>query len=187
MADRLITAPGSEPLTLDEAKDQVRQELDADDDQLTDAIADARNWVEEFTGRALLPQTWELVLEGFPSGRSIRIPKPPLQDVTSVQYTKSDGTVVPLDAAEYSVDTVAEPGRVVLAYGKSWPTAELAPVDAVVIRFDAGYADAASIPPGIKRLLRLVVGHFYEHREGAEEIPKGILQLAWQHKVLELA
>jgi len=76
MTLRLITAPSAEPATVDEVKLDARidgPELDATIELLIKA---ARQRCEDLTGRALITQTWELVLDEFPVD-GIRVGKLP--------------------------------------------------------------------------------------------------------------
>lgn len=69
-----VTQPEIEPVTLAEAKRHLRvsdevgsPELPGpDDDDIAGLIVSAREWVEGFTGRALIDQTWRLTI--FSSG-----------------------------------------------------------------------------------------------------------------------
>jgi uncharacterized phiE125 gp8 family phage protein len=58
---------GVEPITLNEAKAHLRVFGTDDDGYITSLIAAARQSAESLTDRALLPQTWELALDEFPS------------------------------------------------------------------------------------------------------------------------
>ena len=79
-------------------------------------------------GRALVDQTWELVLDGFPIATStstndlaILIPKPPLIAVTQLAYDDTAGDEQIMNVADYYVDNVSEPGFVALNGITSWP------------------------------------------------------------------
>lgn len=163
MLFRLVSPPTTEPISLDEAKKQLRLESALDDAFVqTLLIPAARQWVEEHCRRALVTQTWEALLTGFPSSGIIELGKGTLSSVASVKYLDANGVEQTLALGEYEVDTTSVPGRVLLAYGKSWPTTRAA-WNAVRIRFDAGWA-AASIPVPIKQATLLLVSHMYEHR-----------------------
>ncbi len=162
---KLITEPTTEPVTLAEAKSHLRVVTSADDADITRYITAAREQVELITRRALVTQTWELVLQAFPATDTIKLPKAPLQSVTSIKYTLLDGTVNTFDASNYLVDTVSQPGRIRLRYDKAWPGDELQEINGVVIRFVAGYGLAAAVPMWAKQAILLYVGDFYENRE----------------------
>lgn len=167
MATKLITAPADEPVSLSEAKLHCRVDHADEDGYLQDLIVAAREHVEQVVlNRALITQTWELFLDCFPSGREIRLPLPPLQSVTGVYYTPFGGAEQTFGAANYVVDTVSEPGRIVLQRDASWPGKDLAVVNGVRIEFVAGYGDDADDVPGpVRRALLLLIGDLYEHRE----------------------
>lgn len=189
---RLVTAPAAEPLTLAEARTQVRVETDATehDDDLTALIIEARQYVEQGLGRQLITATWDLALDSFPSCESeIPIPLPPLQSITSLKYHDTDGVEQTWDAANYHVSTDgSECGRIVLAPGASWPAAQCR-AEAVVIRFVAGYgATAAAVPAPIRRAIKLLVGHWFTFREEAiagtiiASIPTGVERILTMYR-----
>src|SRR5262245_6008049 len=91
-----VLAPTEEPLTLQEVKSWVRQDLTDDDALLTALIRRARARAERETGRCLVTRTLALGLDAFPCG-VIHLPAPPLLDVTEVQYRDSAGLLQILD------------------------------------------------------------------------------------------
>lgn len=147
MRATLYTPPTSEPIHLTEAKLHLRLAADAigaasytaEDAALSAAVSAVRGVAEAETWRALVLQTWDYYLDEWPITDEIILPFPPLRRVDGITYTDSEGVVNTLPSTEYSVDTVSEPGRVVLAYGKVWPSATLAPSIPIKIRFAAGY------------------------------------------------
>lgn len=54
----LVTAPLEEPLTLGEAKDNLRIKNTRSDALITRIIAAARQWIELVTGQMMIEQTW---------------------------------------------------------------------------------------------------------------------------------
>lgn len=177
----LVTPPTAEPVTLAEAKLFLRVDVTDDDALITELIAAARKRNEEKQGRAYVTQTWDLFLDEWPEKDGpIEVPRPPLQSVTSVKYTKSGGSVVTLAATEYYVDTASEPGRVVLNVDKSWPSDELRSANGIEVRFVAGYGAASTVPEQIKDAVKELVAHWYEHRDLGQEIPRGIDLLLYE-------
>lgn len=166
MPSKLITAPASEPITLSEAKLHLRVDNENEDLLITSLILAARERVEHLTGRALMQQTWEVSMDCFQ--KVIRLPKPPLLDITSVKYIDLSGTEQTLPSTDYVVDAYSEPAKLTPAYGLSWPKTR--PQDnAVVIRYSAGYSNAAEVPASIKAWLKLTVGTMYAHRESIQD------------------
>lgn len=180
---KLVTPPASEPVSLDEAKSQLRVDGDEENDFITGLIVAAREYFEETAWRALITQTWRLSLASWPD--EIELPRAPLQSVTFIKYKNSAGVQATVDSSIYLVDTESEPGRIVLASGKSWPSEELYQVNPVQITYVAGYGDAAAVPERMKQAIKLLIGHWYENREATiagtimKEIPLGIDSLIW--------
>lgn len=164
MAEKLITAPTVEPLTLAEAKAHMRVTISAEDALITSLIVAARDLCERETGRALLAQTWELSLDGFtdtmPLGRA------PVQSIISVEYTDANGAEQTLASTEYVLDNASNYcARVVIAANKTWPNVQSGSINNVRIRYVAGYTDAAAVPQALKQWMLLQISHWYRNRE----------------------
>lgn len=168
------------------------QPYSAEDDLLTALITAAREDCEDFQNRQYITATWELWLDSWPNKDYITIPRPPLQSITSIKHYGTDNTEYTLAAADYFVDEKSEPGRVVLAYGKSWPSTTLRPANGICIEFKAGYGDdAADVPKVVKQAMLLIIGHLNENREAvlidggaARELPMGAQHLLWKNRVM---
>lgn len=163
MALRIITAPAATPVTLAEAKGQLRIDHSDDDIMIDRLIAASTTYLDGYAGilgQALVTQTWELVLDAFPCG-PIQIPLGPLQSVTSVKYDDTNGDEQTFGPENYTVDTVSKPGWVVLNSDASWPST-LDAINAVRVRFVAGFTD---VPQVLRHAILMLVGHFYENRE----------------------
>jgi len=63
---QLVSAPAGEPITLLEAKQHLRVDVDDDDALIGSLITAARQAAETRTGRQLMTARWKLVLDGFP-------------------------------------------------------------------------------------------------------------------------
>lgn len=192
----VITAPAVEPVSATEAKLHLRVDHSEDDTYIGGLITMAREYVEGIKGRALITQTLEQTLDGFPSsGGPIRLSRPPLQSVTSVTYHDADGaTSTVLASSVYYVDTVSHPGRLVLHDGESWPSDTLRPGNGVVVRYVAGYGTAATAVPEIDiHLCKLLVTQFYQNREPVvvgmitSKLPLGLEALLEYDRIWEFA
>ena len=138
MAIRVITPPAIEPVALQELKDHLRIVHDDEDAILSTYLKAARMYAETtLCWRAFIEQELELVKDWFLP--VFKLPRPPLQEVTSIKYTDKDGDEHTVNSDDYIVDTDSEPARVVPAYNERWPSATLYPVGAVKVRFKAGY------------------------------------------------
>jgi uncharacterized phiE125 gp8 family phage protein len=89
-------------------------------------------------------------------------------------------------ATKYIVDILSQPGRVSLAYGQSYPTT-YSEIQAVQIRFVAGYGLAADVPECIKQAILLKVADLYEHRGDDavdERVEKAVECLLWNDRIV---
>lgn len=197
----LKTAPTSEPVDVTQAQEHSRIFTTEDVGLLEALITAARQEIEVRTGRALVTQTWQMLMDTWPSGSRIVIPKPPLQEIVSVTYVDSAGATHTMAAADYDVEFAATApvlnpyhpvGAIVLAYGKSWPTETLRPAAPITVEFKAGYGTAAQVPVQLKQAMLLLVGHWYENREaagdakyanGLQHVPFGVSSLCAPFKV----
>ncbi|QIM48985.1 hypothetical protein G9Q38_07215 [Pusillimonas sp. DMV24BSW_D] len=169
MSLKVITPPAAEPVSLQEAKLHLRiiaalsdTATHPEDAMIESLIVAARQGAEHLTGRALMPQTFELGLDGFVD--KIKLPMPPLVSITSLTYVDVAGNVQVLDSADYEVDTYSEPAKIVRPYGTFWPATKCQP-NAVMIRYEAGYANATDVPSQIKSWMLLRIGSLYSNRE----------------------
>lgn len=92
----VVTEPTAEPLSLDEAKAHLRVEHEYDDSTIAALITAARKYCETVTKRALVTQTLRLTRDTFPGaceGWILRLPRPPLQSVSSIKYATDEGRV----------------------------------------------------------------------------------------------
>lgn len=217
-----IIDPAVLPITLDQAKMQLRVTVPDFDSQITGYIQAATDFIDGewgFLGRALVTQTWRLTLDGFPTGGGgavsyfnpysywgwnfgstnmngqIKIPLPPLQSVTQIEYDDPNGNVQTVNAGDFFVDTQSEPGWIVPQGSKSWPST-LDAINTVRIDFVAGYpADsssppdlAAKVPGNIKQAILLMVANWMEGAEGTTDtrlaiLPFGADILLRRHKI----
>jgi uncharacterized phiE125 gp8 family phage protein len=162
----------TEPVSLEEAKQfLVLQESvpsdGVDDDMIESSfIPAARDLAEFFQGRDLVRKQLDLALDYFHYAIELRAP---LASVDLVRYRDSTGAYTDLtENTDYIVDTSKQPGIVMPAYSKSWPSFTPYPSSAVLIRFSSGYA--ASHPfwlgPGkrIKLGMLYLIAGWYEGR-----------------------
>lgn len=177
----VITPPSFEPITLTDAKQHLRYDYDNENALIETLIKAAREWVESYTGRALVEQTLEYAIDSYPD--ELRLPRPPIIEVESFKYTTADGTLTAIVADQYTLDvSAALQPRIVPAYNVSWPATRSQP-SSLRIRYKAGYAregsptDHDTIPASLRAAIKLLVGHWFKNRESvvigatANEVP----------------
>jgi hypothetical protein len=154
---KLITPPSTEPVSLDYVKLHAHIDHNIQDDILNLWIKSARQLAERYQRRAYIGQVWEIGFDDFP-GLPLMLPRPPLIGVMSIKYydylnaittlyeiidnpitTTEEEGVDNIGNSDFIVDTSSEPGRIEHAYLKQWPSPVLRPIDAVKIRYAAGY------------------------------------------------
>jgi len=181
MPSLLITPPAVEPITLDQAKDHLRVTNTTDDALISTLIAAARRFAEGYCRRALITQVWDLYVDKFPDAVRgvLEIPFGELQAVTSVTYYDADGALQTLSASLYQVEAIREPARIRPIATETWP-ATYDQMNAVTVRFTAGYGDApGDVPEQVVQAMLMLIGHLYENRESSSraavitEIPMG--------------
>lgn len=164
---KLITAPQFDPVTLRELKAHLRiAETDISQDNLLwlklRAGVEAMDARYSMMNRALMPQTWELVLQCWPGCDYIELPYPPLVTVQSVKYTDDASPSVERTFGEYIASVDREPGRITLSDGASWPSESLSPSDPIRIRYTCGYTDASQVPARIREAILLLAEQLYD-------------------------
>lgn len=162
-----------------------------EDSLISGFIKAAREYCEDYQNRAYITQTWELLLDEFPDS-PFQLPLPPLQSVESIKYYDTAGTEYEFAADNYQVDVDSYKGRVALAYGKSWPTVTLRPMNGVVVQFKTGYGDApGAVPEKVRLAIKILAAHFYENREASDvkqhvEVPFAVHALLGLKRILPL-
>ena len=181
---KITTGPASEPITLLEAKTQLRVESDETDDDvwITSAITVVREQVESLTNRALMPQSLELAIGEFDS--TIALPKPPFSSLTSIEYYDEDNALQTLSSDYYLVNDFVEPAEVVKKNDQTYPAVYNRP-DAIRIKFATGYTDAASVPSSIKQAMLMLLTDLYDNRSATSSQMSTVV-VKWTPAVLNL-
>ncbi len=180
---KLIQRDSVEVVALADAKKHLRVDGVDEDDLIRGLAAAARDRLDGrdgVLGIALTTQTWELTLDGFPCDytKPILLPLPPLQSVTSVKYFDTAAVEQTWDPSLYQVDAVQWPARIQPVFGAFWPITQYGRINAVTVRFVAGFGPGAGdVPLPIVQAMKLMIGHWYQNRElavpgaGMTELP----------------
>lgn len=140
-----IDAPIAEPVGLAEAKLHLKQDVDDEDLLIEALISAAREAAETDTQCNFVSRRWKLVLDRFPSGGCISLPKGPLLKIVSIRYLDLSDTWQTMDADQYTVGYGAIP-EIAPKFGKIWPIAK-PELSSVEIIFDAGFIAPATFDP----------------------------------------
>lgn len=167
----LLTPATTFPVTLDEAKAQLRVTSTSEDALIEGYISAAARYIEQNLSLSIAEQVWVLTLDEFAD--NIELFRGPVISVDEFQYVDEDGVTQDVDADSYTVDTVSRTPWIVLNSDFSWPTT-LGGINMVTITYTAGMA---SVPTDITQAILLLVGHWYKNREtvgDAKELPLAV-------------
>lgn len=162
-------APTDLPWDLDVLGDQLLRTVngDAEYDALTSYLRTATMAAEHDTQRAIMPQTWQMILSGFPAWRIV-VERPPLIEVVSLQYYDGDNATQELavSPAEFDVLPSGEYTKAEIRPldGETFPSTYSRP-DAVTLTYRCGFEDEDDpILSEIKTGIALMVAELYKQR-----------------------
>lgn len=141
---------------------------DDDIDYIEHCLRAATEMAEKKTGRALMPQTWEMQLDRFPPSGEIRVIRPPLISVLSLQYYDADNVSQELAVSPALFRTIASgeitKARILPLLDETFPDT-YPRADAVTLSVRAGYtSDLDPVLQEIALGIGLKVGELYKQR-----------------------
>lgn len=159
---RRYIIPYAEPVSLQMARAQCS--IDEDDDTfdilLTGYISAARSWVENHTGKIVMPRQMTEAHPGFCRFFDLRW-GPFDADSIAIGYTDADGVVQTVS------DATVNGSRVYPAFSTWWPSTRTN--TGVTVSYSAGYANVADEAPGLFQAMLLLIAHWFSVRETASE------------------
>ena len=162
-APKLVTAPATVPVTLEEAKLHLNVTHTEEDSLITALVLAATQHLDGYTGilgRCLITQTWEQEFKGLSARHNaLRLQLAPANSVTSFMYTDISGAAQTLAASGFEL--------LVDDLGPYLNVIEIPATDSgrIKVTYTAGYGDAAAVPEALKAAIRLHTGSLYEMRE----------------------
>ncbi|HWB46507.1 MAG TPA: head-tail connector protein [Hyphomicrobiaceae bacterium] len=164
----LSSGPAVEPVTLADAKAQLRVDGTADDTLIASLILTSRLHVEAGLGVALNTQSWSYFLDAWPPGAQVVLPLRPVQSVAAVRLYADDESVQTVPAETYLLDLDQQRPRLVRRGATVWPVPSRS-ANGIEIAMVAGYGDnAADVPAPIRQAILLLTAHWYDHRSPFE-------------------
>lgn len=121
------------------------------------------------TGRVLITSVWEEAFTCWP-GEYFELSRYPITALTSVTYTKSDGTTGTVSSSLYHLSTATRKPRVYLKYAQTWPTDTLQTGPSIRVRYTCGSATREDLDFDIRAALLVRIGDLYTDRDGKAEI-----------------
>lgn len=169
----LLQAPAFLPVSLDEAKAQLRIYHSDDDDEINRFLATATQFLDGpdgVLGRCLCTQKWRQDFTAFDGVYGLRLPLKPIVSVDAVKYYDGDNAHLTLGTGLYQLSSDARGSYVALVSGSSWPSS-YSRADAVGVEFTAGYGDPLKVPAPIRQEILARVTAMYATRTANSEIP----------------
>lgn len=154
MSALLVTPPSVLAVSLDAAREKIRQTTGDLDDQLTLSIQGLVADVESRTGHCFMEQSWRVTLNAFPASvcgaePAVALPHPALA-VQSLSYVDEAGHSQLLGGGDYELVVETYRSIVVPAAGADWPQTAARP-RAVTIECTAGYGNTPDKTPPVAR------------------------------------
>lgn len=174
------TPPSASPVTLAEAKEHLRVDIDDEDtliQSLIDAVVSHLDGWGGVLGRCLLTQTWEIRLRSWPT--CIRLPFPDVSAV-EIRYVDTSGVEQTVSGALYEITQA--PAGAVVEFKDDWtaPSYETDMAEPITVDVTAGYGAAGDVPAAIRQAILLLVGHYYENRMAVTEETLQVAPLAFK-------
>ncbi|HHY49915.1 MAG TPA: hypothetical protein GYA10_09230 [Alphaproteobacteria bacterium] len=189
MTSYLLAGPAEEPVSLAEARAFLRLDDTAEDGLVQTLIAAARLHIEGTTARAMLRQSWRLVLDAWPANRDIRLPVGPLATVSALTVFDPAGDPQEVDFADFVIDRATP--RLLLPASFAPPA--MRERQGIEIDFVAGYGEEpADVPADLRQALLTLVAYWFEHRDtahlagAATVVPSGVERLVANYRRMAL-
>jgi uncharacterized phiE125 gp8 family phage protein len=188
MISYLLAGPAEEPVSLAEAKGFLKVDDGAEDGLITTLIGAARLHIEGVTSRALLAQSWRVVLDQWPSNGHVKLPVTPFRSVTQITAYDDDGVGHEVPLAQF----LREPDRLVLP-GSVVGMPVLRERQGIEIDYVAGFGtEPGDVPADIRQALLVLVAYWFEHRDAViiagsgSVVPSGFDRLVASYKRVRL-
>jgi uncharacterized phiE125 gp8 family phage protein len=178
----VTVAPASEPITLAQAKEQVRVIDDtSQDDLLNSYIVAARTHVEAVTGTKLVSQT--VVMKADCWDDLANLPTGPIQSISSITYVDTAGDTQTLATSVYETRLDGIAPSIVLKYAQTWPSIRSGSLITVT-----GVAGYVAVPSSVLHAIKLLVADWFAERADANigrtvtPMPNGVMALLANHR-----
>lgn len=152
------------PVSLDEAKAQLRADGDDQNAEIEGFIQDAAAWVENYTGLILEARE---VTEPFHGFGPVSLRAWPIAAGAAFGGAYVDSAGVPQALTSARLDLSRRPARFLPPVGTSfWPFYNADQLFTVTVR--AGYENPADVPRNIRRAMLVLISAYDADREGGK-------------------
>ena len=173
---QIVTAPDELPLTLAQAKSQVRVTHSFEDSHIQDLIVAATRWAEDETSRVVMQTVVTWSFHVFPA-RGFRLPGGKVTAVEKIDYIDADGAPQTLTGptsgtpgTDYQEDlTDDEQAWLYPAAELLWPGTDFDVLNAVTVEYTVGFGvTPEDVPETIRHAIRIKLANLYNNPEGGD-------------------
>ena len=179
-------------MSLAAAKAYLRVDDAAEDGLIATLITAARLHVEAITGRALVAQSWRLVLDAWPVCRSIELPIGPMLSLTVITAYDAEGDEHLVPLAQFIPETRVSPARLLLPLVIAGMP-DLRERRGLEIDYVAGFGETGDdVPADVTHALQVLIAYWFEHRDAVivagsgAVVPAGFDRLVSPYKRVRL-
>lgn len=163
-----LVPPLQAPVSLEQVKEHLKIETNAEDSLLNSLILAATEVIEGYLNRSLITQTWQLTYDQPPFESFIELSRAPIQSIEGVTSYDSSNQALLLEAEKYFLNNE----RLILNDGEAWPS-NLRCHDGLEVVYVAGYgANPEDVPEAIRQAILYQIGAFYENSCCDDEITR---------------
>lgn len=171
----VVTAPATEPVTLEDAKLYLRVDGSTEDTLISTMITASRMAAEQYMRRSLITQVRKIAYDDY-APAVITVPFGPVQSIDSVKLISRDGTEVTVNSAYYT-----------LAAGKEKVISDSSLLGSrVEITYTAGYGNASAVPASIRQGMLAHIACLFENRGGEGALPQLACALYKPYQVMRV-
>lgn len=176
------TADYASIISTDSVKDHLRVEHTVDDTLIGSLRDAACEWVESYTLGKIGSRTGISYANAWNTEAILAHPF----EVTAVKYYNASDVKTTMPTTDYHVDTISRPGLVKFM---EQPTLQDDAYNRVHIELTVGWT-VANVPDSIAAAVKLLVGHWYEHRQAevvgtiSSSLKLGVEALLAPHRII---
>jgi len=164
---RRTVKPAVLPVTLAQAKADLREDRDIEDALIESLVMAATDFMEApngAIGKAFITQTWRISVPCPDRLGRIELPITPAQSIESISYFDAEGGERSANVSDFNFYGEEDWAYIAPKSGKAWP-ALMGQLDAITITYRAGFGDSeGDVPASINRAIRMLVVHWFENK-----------------------
>ncbi|MDW5315012.1 head-tail connector protein [Rhizobium sp. PL01] len=165
---KTTTAVTAEPITLAQAKAQVRVEGADEDTLIGRLITAARDHVENVCGQYFAPRTIETYCDGFCDFARLEVV--PVTSITAIDYSDTAGSAQVVDDTIYELRADGLDASIALKSGNVWPA--ILPGSRIKVTAVVG---SSEVPASVVHAMMLLIGAWFENREQTAIVGRSIV------------